>query len=82
MSETIPGGIHVVRVKMTDHVVGGIPAIQLWVAAVPREEAVAAVQRAIPADWTAELTTHQLAPDHVARLKLCRGDVRVLSSAT
>jgi hypothetical protein len=77
---TFAAGIQVVRV--TDNTsVDGVPVRHLWVAAVPRDEAAAAVQKRIPADWTAELTDRRLTPEHIARLKLRPGDVCELSSA-
>jgi hypothetical protein len=80
MRDTYEEGIQIVRVVMTDNLIHGEPAAQLWGAAVPREEAVLAVRKLIPAHWTAELSAQHLAPEHVARLKLEPGDVRELSS--
>lgn len=71
-------GIHVVRVLM-DSGVGDNPTVQLWVAAVPRDQAVEAVQAAIPAGWTAEMTDSTLSKDTVARLGLRAGEVRSLT---
>ena len=70
-------GIHVVEVT-TDDLPRG--ATELWAAAVPRGEAVAAVLAAVPEGWTAELTSRQLAPEHFERLKLQPGTVRQLPS--
>ena len=81
MSDSQIGGIQIVRVYMTDNGIGDKPATQLWVAAVPREQAVAAVKKVIPADWIAELTNQRLSAKHIASLKLRPGDVRELSSA-
>ncbi|RWN42070.1 hypothetical protein LRP31_02210 [Mesorhizobium mediterraneum] len=81
MTDQIASGIVVVRVFMTDHLVGGQPAVQLWAAAVPRDEAVAAVKRAIPTHWTAELTDRRLTQDHVRRLNMKLGSVFELSLA-
>jgi hypothetical protein len=70
------GGIHVVEVTTDDLA----PATELWAAAVPRGEAVTAVLAAVPEGWTAELTSRQLAPEHIERLKLRPGTVRQLSN--
>ena len=82
MNNTFVGGIQIVRVIMADHLVGGKPSVQLWVAATARGEAVDAVKKAIPAAWTAELTNQHLTPKLAALLKLRAGDVCELSSAT
>lgn len=81
MKDKIASGIVVVRVKMTDNLVGGKPAFQLWAAAVPRDEAVAAVMRELPSHWSAELTDERLTQEHVRRLNMKPGTVRELSSA-
>jgi hypothetical protein len=73
-------GIQVVRVTMTDNLVGDKPAVQLWAAAVSRDEAVVAVKRRINSSWTAELTNQRLSAEQIARLKLRPGDVCELSS--
>jgi hypothetical protein len=73
-------GIYVVRVFMTDNLVEGTPAVQLWAAAVPRDEAVAAVLRAVPSHWTAELTDQRLTTEHVRKLRMRLGDVREITS--
>jgi hypothetical protein len=78
MVDTYTGWIHVVEVT-TDDLARGAPATQLWAAAVPRGEAVNAVLSAVPEGWTAELTSRQLAPEHIERLKLRPGTVRQLS---
>ena len=81
MSNTQIGGIQIVRVYMTNNGVSDKPTTQLWVAAVPREQAVAAIKKVIPADWIAELTNQRLSAENIASLKLRPGDVRELSSA-
>lgn len=81
MNDQIASGIAVVRVTMTDNLVGGVPTFQLWAAAVSRSEAIAAVMREIPSHWTAELTDERLSQDHVRRLNMKLGTVRELSSA-
>ncbi|GLQ77311.1 hypothetical protein GCM10007881_08270 [Mesorhizobium huakuii] len=82
MADKIASGIVVVRVHMTDALVGGKPTVQLWAAALPRAEAVAAVQKAIPSHWIAELTDKKLTQDHVRRLNMKLGAVCELSSAS
>ena len=52
---------------------------QLWVAAVPREEAVDKVLNAVPEGWTAALLSNRLKPFEVEALNLKPGDVRELS---
>lgn len=81
MADKIASGIVVVRVQMTDVLVGGTPTVQLWAAALPPAEAVAAVQRAIPSQWIAELTDQRLTQDYVRRLNMKLGTVCELSSA-
>lgn len=81
MSNTLIGAIQIVRVKMTDNLVGGRPTVALWVAATSRGDAVQAVKRKIPPHWDAELTDQHLTPQQVERLKLRPGDVSELSSA-
>lgn len=71
-------GVHVIRVLM-DSGVGDSPTVQLWLAAVPREQAVEAVQAAIPSGWTAEMTESTLSKDTVARLGVRAGEVRSLT---
>jgi hypothetical protein len=80
MANTFAGGIQVVEVSMTDSVIGGTPTKQLWVAALPRSQAVAAVMAAIPEGWTAKLSLQHLTVEHAARLKLRVGEVRELTS--
>ena len=82
MGNTEIGGIQIVRVTVPGFTVDGRPSFHLWVAAVARELAVAAVERVIPKGWTAALTDQHLTEEHVARLKLRPGDVRELSSIT
>ena len=67
--------LNVVRVVMAERVAGECPSTQLWLAAVLREDAVQAVQRRIPAQWTAELTDYELTSEQVLKLKLLPGDV-------
>ena len=80
MSNVSVRDLHVVSVHMTDNLVGGIPAVQLWAAFVKRQDAVAAVQKRVPKSWRVELTDQQLTPEHVQRLGLRPGDVCELSS--
>ncbi|KQO79136.1 hypothetical protein ASF36_25660 [Methylobacterium sp. Leaf90] len=75
----VAAGIHIVRVYM-DSGVGGIPTVQLWVAAVPRDQAEEAVQRAVPAGWRAELTRDTLTKETVARMNILAGEVRQLAN--
>ena len=81
MASTVAGGIQVV-VVLTSDTIRGAPTKQLWVAAVPREEAVAAVLKVVPAGWSAELSDQHLSPERAARLKLRPGEVREFGSAT
>ena len=66
-------GIHVVQVR-TDDLPRG--KIQLWFAAVPREQAVAAVLDAVPEGWTAKITLLGVRPEEVHKLKMKPGTVR------
>lgn len=71
--------VQIVRVLMTEWVEDR-PTAQLWVAAFPRNEAVAAVQRMLPEGWIAELSNQHLTPEHVAHLELRPGEVREMTS--
>lgn len=81
MKDQLALGIPVVRVTVTDNVVDGLPAFQLWAAAVPREKAVEAVMEKLLSHWTAELTDLRLTQDQVRRLNMKLGTVTELSSA-
>jgi hypothetical protein len=81
VKEAIASGIVVVRVTMTDSLIGGQPTIQLWGAALPRDQAVAAVEEKIPAHWTAELTEQRLPAEYVRRMRMKLGSVRMLGDA-
>lgn len=72
-------GVHIVRVYM-DSGVGGIPTVQLWVAAVPHDQAEKAVQTAIPAGWRVELTNDTLTKATVTRMNIRAGEVRQLAT--
>jgi hypothetical protein len=65
--------IYVVQVRTDD-----LPRakIQLWFAAVPREQAVTAVLEAVPEGWTAKLTPIRVRPEEVLKLKMKPGAVR------
>lgn len=67
MGVTLIGGLQVVCVSMTDNLVNGKPATQLWAAATARDDAVAAVKKVIPAHWTAELSTQHLTPEQAKK---------------
>ena len=82
MKDQIASGIVVVRVTMTDSLVDGQPTLQLWAAALPRDQAVAAVLEKIPSHWTAELTEQLLTTEHVRQLNMKLGSVHELSSVT
>lgn len=79
MKEPIASGIAVVRVKMTDYDGSREPPVQLWAAALPRDEAVEAVMRDLPQQWEGELTEIRLTQDHVRRLNMKPGSVREIS---
>ena len=79
MDKTPPVGYQMVIVSM-DGVVAGFTPNQFWIAAVPREEAVAAVQKRIPAFWRAALSGQRLPPKLVGLLQLRPGEVRQLKS--
>ena len=65
--------VHLVRVTTDDR------EHQLWVAAVPREEAVTKVLNAVPEGWTAALLPNRLKPLEVEALNLKPGEVRELT---
>jgi hypothetical protein len=54
----------------------GEPVKRLWVAAVPREQAVDEVRKQIPDDWRAELAQRWLTTRQAADLSLAPGQVR------
>jgi len=74
-----------VRVFMADNLVGQEPnqkpAVQLWVAAVPRDEAVAAVLLKAPSHYTAELSDDFVDLRLTELMNLKPGEVRELGSA-
>lgn len=78
MAEDDADSIQVVAVTDTDRVVGNdeMPTIYLWAAALPRDQAVAAVLKAVPRGWYAKLTDRRLTQDQLARLRLRPGDVK------
>ena len=78
MNNEYVSGLHIVRVTMTD-----MPEqpFQLWIAAVPREEAVAAVLRRVKVGWTAELSNQRVTKEIAERVKLRPGDVSELTRA-
>jgi hypothetical protein len=82
MGNTQIGGIQIVRVTVPGLTVDGSPSFRLWVAAVPREQAVAAVEKVIPRGCKAALTDRHLTAEEASRFKLRPGDVREMSSAT
>jgi hypothetical protein len=81
MKDVPVSGIYVVRVRLTDQLIGGKPAVRLWAAALPRDEAVAAVQREIPSNWTAEITDQRLTKEQVRSLRMKPGSVRPMGSS-
>ena len=56
----------------------GEPIKRVWVAAVPREQAVDEVRKQIPDDWRAELAERWLTIQQAADLSLPPGQVREL----
>jgi len=72
MIESFTYGIHLVRVTTDDRV------HQLWVAATPREEAVAMVLDAVPEGWTATLLDTRLRPGEAEFLQMKPGEIREL----
>lgn len=81
MKDQIASGIVIVRVHMTDNLVGGKPVVQLWAVALPRDEAVEAVKSKIPANWTTELTDQRPTQELVRRLRMKLGSACEISSA-
>jgi hypothetical protein len=62
-----------VRVIQPDTFGVGKPIVQLWAAAVPREQAVEAVLKNFPPGWKAEISENQLTQDQIAGLTLRSG---------
>jgi hypothetical protein len=81
MDNDFPNGVHVVAVTDTDRVVrmDEIPTIYLWAAAVPQDEAVAAVRALVPKSWYATLTERRLTSQQIAKLGLRAGDIRQIT---
>ena len=75
------GGIQVLRVTIPPAHAGEMAAIALWVAAVPRDKAVEAVQAAVPVGWRVELTNDHLTPQQMMLVKLRPGGVCEFSSS-
>jgi hypothetical protein len=73
-SEISATDVHVVAVSMGNQ-------MQYWVAATPREEAVAAVEKLLAPGWSARLTDQRLTARKLAALRLRKNDVRVLIEA-
>lgn len=73
--------VHLVAVYSPDGVLGR-PTRHHWVAAVPKDEAVPAVLRAVPQGWTAELAEDRLDKETIARLALAPGQVSEFSAAS
>ncbi|MGX5733394.1 hypothetical protein [Bosea thiooxidans] len=61
---------------------GRIMGDQLWIAATPLDEAVAAVQRELQPGWTARLADHAPSKELVERLRLAPGTVSELTEAS
>ena len=58
---------------------GGTPLRQVWIAAVPFEDAIEAVLSKCPLGWGARLVSSEiLTIDQIAELNLCVGDVMEL----
>jgi hypothetical protein len=66
--------IYLVEVKSDDRP----PTRQLWLAAVPREDAVSAVLDAVPEGFAAKLAPTRMSRDEVQRLQMAPGTVRKL----
>ena len=79
-SDPVPfaSGICLVEVGVTDNLLKGVAPTQLWIAALPEGEAVAAVKKFVPENWTALLRADRLPAESVTRLKLRPGEVREL----
>ena len=77
--ESPASGIVVVRVHMADNPIGGKPAVRLYAVALPRDQALEAVQHVIPSHYTAELTDQRPSIGHVTKLALKPGVVRELT---
>ena len=72
------GGIYLVEVGVSGDLIEGVGGTQLWVAALPAGEAVGAVRKLIPENWTASLRPDRLPEVSVTRLNLRAGEVREL----
>ena len=79
MTNTYVGAVHLVRVLIPNG--ARPPTAALWVAAVARDQAVAAVQKKIPSNWAAEPTDSHLSQVEVEGLKLRPGEVREYKSS-
>jgi hypothetical protein len=82
MPHRYAGGVNIVVVTMPRAPEDPSAPTAVWVAAVPRDEAVSAVKAEVPAICHVELSDWYLTQDQVAKLKLRPGQVMELGSAT
>ncbi|UYW26650.1 hypothetical protein OKC48_26025 [Methylorubrum extorquens] len=77
-SAEIAIGVHYVVVRHPE-AEGRLSPTRLWIAVLPREEAVEAVRRQAPEGWQVELAPEQPTLDQVAALNLRFGEVREIT---
>jgi hypothetical protein len=80
MPHRYAGGMQIVVVTMPKALNEITAPTTLWIAAVPRDRAVAAVRAEVPVACLVELLERYLTPDQVAKLNLRPGQVREFSS--
>jgi hypothetical protein len=80
MPHRYAGGVQIVIVTMPKALNEPAARTAIWVAAVPRDQAVSAVKAEVPGGSHVELSDWHLTPGEVAKLKLRPGQVREFSS--
>lgn len=81
MPHRYAGGLQIVVVTMPKRANEPAARTAIWVAAVPRDQAVAAVKAEVPAGSHVELSDWYLTSDQAAKLELRPGQVTLLGSA-
>jgi hypothetical protein len=74
-------GVHYVVVRHPE-AGGRLSPTRLWVAVLPRGEAIEAVRKQAPEGWQVELAPNQPTPDQAAALSLRYGEVREITERT
>jgi hypothetical protein len=81
MPHRYAAGVQIVIVTRMNGPNGAAAQTSIWVAAMPRDQAVSAVRAEVPAGCHVELSRWYLTQDQVAKLKLRPGEVKEFNSA-